>query len=248
MTTFPGLRVLVADDEPVLRMLLAEVLREAGFEADTADGALEAVAKLEKTGADLVFADVRMPGGSGVQILHWAKGRAFEWPVILMSGVDDVAPEAAYHMGADAVLVKPFSMDDMLATAQRVLADPSERWAAQPVVAPAHSYGFIFPSLAAAEASGLLAFGRGGFFLATSDVPPVDERAAFVISFRSGQISRLTGEGLVRWSRPISDRDLQTGFGLEITWLDEESRAAVLEDGAFVARPAFIPIGLRRPA
>jgi len=90
-------RVLLVEDEALLRLLTAEALQECGLEVRQAGSAVEAVKILESEDAaiDLVFSDVRMPGRiNGIGLLNWAREHRPRLPVILTS---------AYHSGAEAV-------------------------------------------------------------------------------------------------------------------------------------------------
>ena len=90
-------RVLIVEDELLLRLLTAEALQDSGLEVQQAGSAVEAIEILESDhGAiDLVFSDVRMPGSvDGIGLLHWARENKPRLPVILTS---------AYHSGVEAV-------------------------------------------------------------------------------------------------------------------------------------------------
>jgi DNA-binding NtrC family response regulator len=90
-------RVLLVEDDALLRLLTAEALQESGFEVRQAGSAVEAVEILEseESAIDLVFSDVRMPGNiDGIGLLRWARENRPRLPVILTSG---------YHSGAQAV-------------------------------------------------------------------------------------------------------------------------------------------------
>ena len=66
-------RVLVVDDEASMRDMLRIVLRRDGFEVLVADGATSAMKLLEREAIDLLLSDIRMPDGSGVDVLRAAK-------------------------------------------------------------------------------------------------------------------------------------------------------------------------------
>ena len=84
----PHLRILVVEDEPIVRFLIAEVLRESGvnvIEACTADEALDVL--LTGLPVDLVFTDHRMPGSmTGLQLVAEVRARWPSIPVVLTSG------------------------------------------------------------------------------------------------------------------------------------------------------------------
>lgn len=103
--------VLVVEDEFLIRLLVADHLREAGFTVIEAINGEEAIAVLT-AGAlvDLVFTDVRMPGSvDGIELLSFVKRVRPELPVIMTSG--HLEPELAYAGGAVAFLSKPCDLD-----------------------------------------------------------------------------------------------------------------------------------------
>lgn len=100
-------RVLVAEDEFLIRMLVSDHLREAGFTVVEAFNGDEAIVILE-TGApfDLVFTDVRMPGAAdGMALLSFMTRTRPGVPVVMTSG--HLEPALAYAEGARRFLAKP---------------------------------------------------------------------------------------------------------------------------------------------
>lgn len=113
----------VVDDDRSVRFVLAQALRDAGYQVlafDSGDAALAAARRDEP--ADLVFTDVRMPGLDGLGFLAELKQRRPHVPVIVMSAYTDVASTAgAFRGGAHEFLSKPFDLDDAVALAARAL-------------------------------------------------------------------------------------------------------------------------------
>lgn len=100
-------RVLVVEDEFLIRLLVADHLREAGFTVVEAFNGDEAIAILN-AGAliDLVFTDVRMPGAAdGMALLGFVKRTRPDLPVLMTSG--HLEPQLAYAGGAAEFLPKP---------------------------------------------------------------------------------------------------------------------------------------------
>ncbi|MGE3172889.1 MAG: response regulator [Planctomycetota bacterium] len=120
--------VLVADNDPGVRALLAEVVRRQGFQVATASDGLEARAALLAAQVDLFVCDLDMPRMSGPQVLQWLAAQPNQPPVVVVSGYLDARSEA--DLGqlpcVRALLRKPF---DVLAFVQLVqsLAGPTER-------------------------------------------------------------------------------------------------------------------------
>ena len=106
---------LVVDDDPSLRML-ARVNRELeGFEVVEAGSIGEAEAAVRRVRPDVVLLDVHLDGQETLSLL--ARLRADGLPVALVTGSADVEE---YRSSADAVLLKPFTPQDLVATARRL--------------------------------------------------------------------------------------------------------------------------------
>jgi CheY-like chemotaxis protein len=105
------MRILVVDDEPVVAEVLAEAIREAGYEALVALDGAEALAVLSATPVDGVFMDLVMPGLSGLAVLAQIRNRHPLLPVVVISGhaVGETAAKAK-ELGAVAVLEKPTAL------------------------------------------------------------------------------------------------------------------------------------------
>jgi len=115
-------RVLVAEDEFLIRMLVADHLRDAGFTVVEASSGDEAIAIL-KAGAvfDLVFTDVRMPGSvDGMGLLDFVKRTQPAVPVLVTSG--HLEPHLAYSRGAEHFISKPCDLDQMVVAFHDALA------------------------------------------------------------------------------------------------------------------------------
>jgi len=118
-----GLRILVVDDEPTLRTVIAQVLRMAGHEVATAASAEEALAKFEAAPFPLVITDIVMAGRSGLDLLREVRHRAPDTLVVIMTSHASLeTATTALREGAYDFLLKPF--DDLFminAVAQRAM-------------------------------------------------------------------------------------------------------------------------------
>ena len=109
MPDFSDVRLLVVDDEPALRNLLGEVLKDDGFNVRTADSGEQAIALFEAEPADIVLSDMSMPGMSGIDLLKKVKelrGDMVEFVIITANATLDTAIAATKH-GATDYLRKP---------------------------------------------------------------------------------------------------------------------------------------------
>lgn len=110
--------ILVADDDPVMRTLTAEVLRRAGYVVVEAADGTQALEMARSRPPDALIIDLLMPGLSGTQVLRELRTRqAFRRiPAIMVSGIDDVGYRVqALSAGANDFLVKPVAPDEIVA-------------------------------------------------------------------------------------------------------------------------------------
>ena len=117
-------RILVIDDEDVIRALVMEILETAGHEITGAESAEGALALLEDDEFDLVVSDVIMPGLSGLELLEAVRSRRASLPVVLVTGAGtyDTLSQALTR-GAAGLVTKPFAHAEL----QAAVADALER-------------------------------------------------------------------------------------------------------------------------
>ncbi|MFH1858215.1 MAG: sigma-54 dependent transcriptional regulator [Candidatus Omnitrophota bacterium] len=101
-------RILIADDEPLIRKSLYESLRMEGYDAEMAADGEEALEKISRIPIDLVIADIKMPKLSGIELLKAVKTKYPDIPVLLITGYGtiDQAVEAM-QIGAADYITKP---------------------------------------------------------------------------------------------------------------------------------------------
>lgn len=123
-----GTRILVADDEPLIRRVVLRCCRSQGAVLVEAEGADEAVQALAEQPFDLVLLDVRMPGGGGAEVFRVIRS---QYPqlvtrTVFMSG--DISQDMAELVGTGhaGILPKPFDLRELLGTLEGVLATVAE--------------------------------------------------------------------------------------------------------------------------
>ena len=110
-----GRRVLIADDDPLIRMDLAEMLAEEGFEVVGQVGDGERAVELARTlRPDLVILDVKMPGKDGIQAAAEIAAERIAPVIILTAFSERDLIQRALHAGAMTYLAKPFSKATLL--------------------------------------------------------------------------------------------------------------------------------------
>lgn len=118
-TTQPtAITVLLVDNEPLVRTMLAEVLRGAGFNVSTASSGTEALDMVQAAPPGLVLMDVQMPGFSGWDALARLQETNPGLLVVMMSGTD--CREEARERGAAGFLAKPYRPRDVLDYLQEI--------------------------------------------------------------------------------------------------------------------------------
>ncbi len=108
-------RILVVDDERNMRITLADILQDEGYEVDTAATGEEAVGMCAQRGYSIVLLDVRMPGIDGVETFRQIRRHQEAVRIILMSayGLDELK-DAALGEGAIAFLSKPLDVQQVI--------------------------------------------------------------------------------------------------------------------------------------
>jgi CheY-like chemotaxis protein len=117
-----GRRVLVADDEPAVRRVIADVLRNRGANVQVYDNGAEAIDALRNAaeqgqGFDLVISDIKMPDRNGYEVFSAARRALPDVPVILMTGFGYDPSHSivrASQEGLQCVLFKPFQIERLL--------------------------------------------------------------------------------------------------------------------------------------
>ncbi len=117
-------RILIVDDEPDLRTLLAHVLQNAGYEVKEASDGEEAINNLKNQKYDLALLDIQMPLVNGIQVLKYIKQNTPKTKAIMLTGYADLkhAMEAK-EFGAKDFIGKPYKIEDILLTVENVLKE-----------------------------------------------------------------------------------------------------------------------------
>ena len=117
--------ILVADDDPDIRDLVAFKLEQAGFDVTAVDNGLAALDTARTQPPDLVVLDVMMPGMSGIDVCRElrAGGATATLPIILLTArAQEGDVQVGFGAGADDYVVKPFSPRELVSRVEAVLA------------------------------------------------------------------------------------------------------------------------------
>ena len=148
----PTHRLLVVDDEPDLRTLYELTLLREGYELETAGTVAEALARLQAQVYSAVITDMRLPDGSGLDLLHWLEqqGRSEKTLVITAYGSAENAVEAL-KAGAYDYLTKPVDLRQFRLVVASALGRVAASVPAMPSVKGPSSAGIAPPPIAASE-------------------------------------------------------------------------------------------------
>ena len=116
-------RILVVDDEVSARTALADLLRDEGYDVETAADAFKALGKVEAFAPRVVITDLQMPGMDGIELMKSVRSGDDPAAVIVMTAFADVETAVrAMHAGAADYLTKPLNFDELLVVVKRVIS------------------------------------------------------------------------------------------------------------------------------
>ena len=136
MLAVSGSRALIVDDDEVVRLSLARIMRKAGYLVAFVSTAREAITEICAAVPDIVFTDIFMPGTDGFELMNWLRRRNCPVPLVAMSGANRTLTGQlglASKLGAKATISKPFREQDVLEAIEAAVGDqkspwPSRRW------------------------------------------------------------------------------------------------------------------------
>lgn len=117
------MKILIAEDEPIMLMALETSLKREGYTVLTTNDGREALSQIEEFKPDLLITDIMMPFTSGLELIGIVKSTPhLKIPVIVVSGIGQEAIVLeAFKMGADDFLTKPFNPAELLTRVKRLL-------------------------------------------------------------------------------------------------------------------------------
>lgn len=120
----PRTRILIVDDAGPVVVLCVNVLQALGYAVKGANRGEAAMEMIRKENFDLMVLDYKMPGMTGFEVFEQARPLHPNMAVVLVTGhgTPDIVNEAN-RLGFNAILLKPFTSDELRATVEKVLAD-----------------------------------------------------------------------------------------------------------------------------
>jgi DNA-binding response OmpR family regulator len=113
--------VLVVDDEPMVRDVLARYLEQEGFAVETADDGEQALARIEAAEPDVVLLDLMLPRLDGLEVFRRIKERSGPAVIMVTAKGEETDRVVGLELGADDYIVKPFSPREVVARVRAVL-------------------------------------------------------------------------------------------------------------------------------
>ena len=120
-------KVLVVDDEVEVTYALQAYFQQKGYEMVTAFDGAQAMAYLERTPIDLVLLDLKMPGVNGIEVLRYLRLHRPQTRIIVITAYDDEYRSVVESLGVHGFLNKPFGIEQLTRTIERVLQAPSRK-------------------------------------------------------------------------------------------------------------------------
>lgn len=124
-------RLLVVEDESAIRQFILEVLESAGYEVFGAASLRAGLAEVGVKKPDLVILDLGLPDGDGTELIRDIRSWSTNPIIVLSARIDDTDKIGALDLGADDYLVKPFSVQELLARVRAALRRVSSSAAAK---------------------------------------------------------------------------------------------------------------------
>jgi len=116
------IRIMIVDDEMIVRQSLLTWFKKYGHEVDTAASGMEALEKLEQKPFQVMFVDIKMPGMDGLELLEKMKQDDPDIMVVIITAYGSIESAVkAMRTGASDYLLKPFKPDQLSLVMERIL-------------------------------------------------------------------------------------------------------------------------------
>ena len=121
-------KILLVDDDELVRYALTRVLTSAGHQVDVAENGLKAIRQFKLSPPDLVLTDIVMPDQDGLELLREIGELNAQMPVVVMTGGGEIMGQDyllfADRLGASAIILKPFENAVLLSKIDGLLKNP----------------------------------------------------------------------------------------------------------------------------
>ena len=119
------MKILVIEDDPTVGQYIKRGLEEQQWGVDLVANGEEGEQRATSDAYDLLVLDMRLPGRSGLEVLHNLRAKGFERPVLVLTAQDAVdAKVTTFRAGADDYVTKPFAFEELLARVEALSRRP----------------------------------------------------------------------------------------------------------------------------
>ena len=236
-----GKTLLIVDDEVDLRDIVASEVDFMGGVSFRAENITAAREILSRENIDLIVSDIRMPGGTGIDLLASVKSKDVSHPpMILITGFADITVADAFHKGAEALINKPFNLDELVATCVRFTLPLKDRFKTD---VPGdlkdlkvEFSGTMVETINRQE----FKFGRGGAaFKFEGRGKNFDVGQPLRVAFKFADLN-FHGVMVCRWIQQLEEAYLLKG-GFEFLHLSDESLDYFLQGTSSITETPYIP-------
>lgn len=113
--------ILCVDDEVDILELFRDEFVDLGFKVLEASNGVDAFKIFKENDVDCIVSDIRMPGGDGVSLVRNIKNEGSDVPIFLVTGFSDYTTEDLTALGINAVIFKPFDLDEVVQMVKRTV-------------------------------------------------------------------------------------------------------------------------------
>lgn len=114
-------KILIVDDDPTILYLLRKIFTGRGFQVSVAKDGLEAVERLKTEIPSLVITDLKTPTLSGADLISSIRQTKNDLPIIVMTAYPNLYPEKKDDKEIKAYFRKPFDINEMLSSVEKIL-------------------------------------------------------------------------------------------------------------------------------
>lgn len=224
-------RILVADDNEAVRIMLEDILNEAGYKVSTSQDGQETFEALQRDAFDVVILDLLMPHKSGFEILEWLKGQKSRPTVIVLTGIfrSPKEIERLRLLGAKGYIYKSAPVEEILFRVNRVLFPQGSDTRKYPRVPVNISVEYRLNSRWHQAYSSTLS--GNGLFIRT--INPPEQGSPIYVKFVLPEAGKMVhAEGTVVWSNEYDVASRKTSFpgmGIEFQKINDSDRKEIMD-------------------
>lgn len=213
------MQILVVDDDQDFVDALTSLIEKNGYQVVPATNGSEASKIMESREVDIVISDMRMPNGSGSELVGWARKNFPEKPIILLvSGTHD------YAINADVLFSKPINKQGLLFAIDKLNQTETTFFnIKRPFRLKIRTH--IQGKLQDLEVQ-VLRYWHNGMFIALPEeqYPSISTSISF-----TGSTPSLNGRGIVRWIKPTNSPYFPAGCSIEFEYLSPDLKELFLQ-------------------